>query len=396
MAQSKFAQRILRTSAPLVGLRAAGQGAEFVAWVVLARRLAPHAFGELSVGFLACRYAGLVADWGASIRGSRDVARTTIGEIPIGLVRRRRAASIALTAVFVLVTLGTRRAYLLPLIGVLLNRGLNRDWMALGRERGFRAGLPSLALGIGALVGSLLSQSQLGAAVAIGVGYAGGLVVSLALNRMDKPWSTTAEPVDGWILLNTVADQFLITGDTLLLAVLRGSRDAGIYAAVYRLPNAWMNLAGILAAGMIPVVTASAREGADQLAAIRRTLIRIGAGLGILVLLSAPLLYWAIPPVLGVEYEDGRVPGLLIMIATAAFVAYLPLTALHLAAGRDRAFALTSLGGATISLSLDLLLIPMFGMNGAAACAATVFIALLAVHLRLTRNSDKEHSVRND
>ena len=68
-----------RIAGPLFLLRAAGQGFEFLGWVILARRLGASTLGVLSIAFLIARYAGLLADWGASIGGPRDVARDDPG-----------------------------------------------------------------------------------------------------------------------------------------------------------------------------------------------------------------------------------------------------------------------------------------------------------------------------
>src|SRR3954465_3877893 len=65
MTEPSMAKRWRATTLPYLALRGGGQAAEFVGWVILARRLGTEAFGELAVAALACRYAGLVADWGA-------------------------------------------------------------------------------------------------------------------------------------------------------------------------------------------------------------------------------------------------------------------------------------------------------------------------------------------
>src|SRR2546423_5694874 len=85
-----------RTGPPILVLRGLGQGLEFAAFVLFARRLGAAEFGRLSVAFLACRYAGLVADWGASIRGARDVAIARHRRAVPGLGRRRHPVTLGL------------------------------------------------------------------------------------------------------------------------------------------------------------------------------------------------------------------------------------------------------------------------------------------------------------
>ena len=81
--------RIREVVAPLALLRAGGQALEFLGFIVLARRLGTEDFGALSVAFLMCRYGGLVADWGASLKGTRDVAAGNGHDDIHALVRRR-------------------------------------------------------------------------------------------------------------------------------------------------------------------------------------------------------------------------------------------------------------------------------------------------------------------
>src|SRR4029079_19517457 len=93
---------------PMALLRLGGQAAEFVGWAILARRLGTSAFGDVAIAFLLARYAGLVADWGASFRGARDVAaRGRHGSVH-AYVRKRSliAAGLGLGAALLAITIG--------------------------------------------------------------------------------------------------------------------------------------------------------------------------------------------------------------------------------------------------------------------------------------------------
>ena len=58
------------------------------------------------------------------------------------------------------------------------------------------------------------------------------------------------------MLLAILANQILSSADTLMVAFFAGVTDAGIYAAVYRLPNAWLALLVILrSARLLPMAT---------------------------------------------------------------------------------------------------------------------------------------------
>jgi hypothetical protein len=89
-------RRLRSVVGPYTALRLVGQGTELIGFVVLARRLAPAAFGQLTIVFLVCRYAGVVGDWGALTRGARDVAADgRHGSVRTYVRRRERATSVA-------------------------------------------------------------------------------------------------------------------------------------------------------------------------------------------------------------------------------------------------------------------------------------------------------------
>ena len=203
--------------APLALLRVAGQALEFFAFIVLARRLGTEDFGALSVAFLICRYLGLIADWGATLKGTRDVAAGNDHDDIHALVRRREIVSAALATAYIVVVVGMGFAALVPLIACIVGRGMNRDWLAVGREQGTLAGLTSVVQGASLAVGVLFVDSLVGASLVIGAAYAVGALLSVALNRLQHRRSGNRPPVEGWLLLATLSDQVFQTADTLLL-----------------------------------------------------------------------------------------------------------------------------------------------------------------------------------
>src|ERR1700704_3094992 len=106
-------------------LRAGGQALEFLGFIVLARRLGTEDFGALSVAFLMCRYGGLVADWGASLKGTRDVAAGNGHDDIHALVRRREIVSAGLAVAYVAAVVALGFPGLVPLIACIAGRGLN-------------------------------------------------------------------------------------------------------------------------------------------------------------------------------------------------------------------------------------------------------------------------------
>ena len=374
---------------PFLLLRLAGQGGEFVAFVLLARALAPSEFGRLSVGFLVARYLGLVADWGASIRGARDVARGSDDAAIGALIRRRTVTSIALAAAFAVIATALDSPALSVLGVVIVARGMNRDWLSLGRERGLASGASSVVQGLGLVVFAAVVHSIGAGAFAVAAGYAVGLIVSLFVNprpRARPDASAAPVRIDGWMLGSVLADQITISADTFLLALLRGSAAAGVYAAVYRIPNVWMTLVGLAMLGMVAptarrMTTASRAEVHD----LQRRSLRLGLLAAATIVVSAIPAYIVVPVIFGPTYREGRTSLLVLMAATALMAIGASLHPLYFALARDRDVFTLAVGGTLVNLAANAVAIPVWGMVGAATAtlvAQGFLLVLVVVRLR--------------
>lgn len=377
--RSALSARWRAVTGPLLAMRLLGQAAEFAGWVVLARRLGAHDFGELAVAFLVCRYAGLVADWGASVRGVLEVAGERGAGAIRALVRRRTTVTLVLVALYVIAVTIAGLEHLAPLAAVIACLGLSRDWMSLGQERALRSAVPIAVQGTVILAAAILLPIGDVPAIPIALGYGAAAALSLSLNRLAAGARGQLVGFDAWMLLAILSTQVISSLDTVLLATLRSSREAGVYAAIYRFPNAWVAVLIIVMYGLLPVVTRALRDDPAAVADLRRSLLRWSLlAAGALVLL-APLAYALVPTVFGSSYRSGQVPVVLLLLGTAVQTAAVPLHSIYLARGSDRGYALFITGAAALNVSANLVLIPLFGMNGAgiATIAANSLLALL-------------------
>jgi O-antigen/teichoic acid export membrane protein len=272
------------------------------------------------------------------------------------------------------------------MVAVALNVGLSRDWIALGRELGGRAAAPAVVEGVLILGGSLLAGGVTGAAVVVGLGYGIALVVSIALNR--PPADPAGEPrrqvgPDAWILLSYLAGQVTSTIDAPLLGALDGAVAAGIYGAIYRLPNAWIALLSALVGGTLPTFTRAQEDGPAAVHALRRRALRISGAASLLMVVSAPVAYVAVPIVFGHQYDLGRWPVVVLIMANAVITLSAPLHVLAVTEGNDRRYAEIVGAGALLNVALNLALIPPFGIVGAATATllAQILIAGLLWHV---------------
>ena len=371
-----LARRWWTTTAPYLVLKGGGQATEFAGWVLLARRLGTESFGVLAVAMLVCRYGGLVADWGASISGAREVAQGRNPGAVRALERRRHQTVLPLVALYVAGASLTGHTDLLMLVVVVPSIGLNRDWVSLARERGARSALPICVQGLVLLVIAALGPTSM-PALASSMGYALSLALSLALNRLPKS-PPGSYKVDGWMLLAILSGNVLSTADTFLLASLGSASLAGIYTAVYRLPNGWLALLVILRGSLLPMATMALRDDPRQFLQLRRSSLRWSTIGGVVLVATIPLAFLAIPIVFGAAYRPGQWPAVLLLLATALATASAPLHHLFLAFGDDRPYGWYLFSAAVLNVLVNLVLIPRFGMMGAAE-ATLVANAFLAV-----------------
>jgi O-antigen/teichoic acid export membrane protein len=370
-----------RIAGPLFVLRAAGQVLEFIGWVLLARRLGTSEFGVLSVAFLLARYAGLVADWGASIGGSREVARDDSNwSMTSALIRRRRTAAIVLGAIFVGSCLVVGRVEMIPAVSVIAMLGLSRDWVAVGRHQGTRAAVPTMVQGA-VFIGTAAAFAGPGRpALAVGAGYAAAATASVLLNpvrsrRLDRASDVRLEP---WMLGAVMTNQVLSSADTLVLTLFASSATVGIYSAVYRLPNAWMAGVSILAGALLPL-TARASAQPERFGRLRRSAFRVSISAAVLLAALTPVITLAVPVVFGPEFAPGQGPVAVLLLATSVATAAAPLHQFFLAQGTDRRYAAILSAAAATLVIAGLVLIPSFGMMGAASATLIAHVVLASL-----------------
>ena len=385
MLSGLWARRVFfRNTATFVVLRLFGQGLEFFAFVMFARQLGTANFGVLSVAYLICRYAGLVGDWGANIRGTRSVAVAASQSQVHALVRRRERVSIGLALLYSIVVVAIGFTYLAPLAIIILCRGMSRDWMSLGRERNARSAFPSVTQGLILGSCSVAVHGLTGASWSLAVAYAAALTVSILLNRLPRTTSKAKVSVDGWLMLTTLSDQVYATADVLLLAWLAGSSASGIYAAGYRIPNAWNTMLGLSVAAVLPRVIRRLRESPERALQIRRRVLHIGLGMASIVIIAMPVSWVLLPVLFGDAYTAGRDAVLILLLATAVSTSTAYLAPVYFAFSSDRTVGLFTAFTATVNVIGNIALIPVLGMAGAAFSTLVSQILLSIFLLTMT------------
>ncbi|MEJ2377030.1 MAG: oligosaccharide flippase family protein [Pseudolabrys sp.] len=192
-----------------------------------------------------------------------------------------------------------------------------------------------------------------------------------------------------------VSGMHLIIGyaDIVMLGMIRGTFESGIYAictrlaAVVALPLMFVN------AALAPYVSELWSVGAkDRLQHLTTSAVRIGATLGIPIALLLAVFPEAVLGLFGQAFVAGRLALTLLIVGQLVNVGAGPVALLMTMTGRHWDAAVVITGGAILNIVLNALLIPRFGMAGAAiaTAASTILwnagLAFLA-HSRIGINS---------
>jgi len=374
-------------AAAWVTARTGAQAFEFAAWLVLARRLGPDTVGVLAVSMVILRIAGLIGDWGAAFRGAREVAAHGLSSpIVVGLVRRRERVSWILAGIWIVGALLVRPELALMAI-VIIGRGTGRDWIALGEDRRIPSAAPPLAQGFVLVIGSFAVGSVASAAVVFALAHGLAWISSMSLNRLPRGLVTpSGMRINPWFMWTGLADQLLISGDTVVLAALRTTGEAGIYAMIYRYPAAWLTIVGLAVSAAVPAASRAARKRALHPSDVVRA-TRLGLAGGGLLLLAMPLAVASLNTVLGIDFSPGRTGLLILLPAAAMTTASAPFRVLHVARGSDRTVAFVTGIAAGANLMANLVFVGSWGITAAATTTLLSQGAMLIFFVRWARRS---------
>jgi O-antigen/teichoic acid export membrane protein len=392
------------------GLAVVGMGRVFsivlgfflLAW--LGRRLGPESFGVLQFALAIMVYPTLLADLGLATVGLRDIASGRDARATVGSVLGARLALVVLSlglvvAVVLLAPLdGTARGVLLILAAGLPASALQARWILQGSERYAAVSAVEVATVGFQLAGSVLlvhgPDDVAAAAVALTAAAWAATLVSLVLvgeRGRVRPWVGTATWATIWRAVPLGAAAIAITIyyglDTVLLGIFRGPTEVGYYAAAYRVILPILTLAG--AVGTVALPRLASLQSRDAGEATRAA----GSLAGHMVLAAAPLAVGGalvaspvISLVYGAAYEAAVLPFSLLVWSVLTVFANAAFAFLLLARGRDRAYVTATVAGAAANLGLNLLVIPVAGMVGAAITTIVSEITVLGLIVWATRD----------
>jgi stage V sporulation protein B len=389
--------------AGLTAVRFMTVGAGFLTSVVGARLLGADGLGAAGIAVALATVAGVVGNGGINIStiyliGQRQAdARHVLGAlIPIGVAGALLAAALLLVAGAAIgpaVGLGGRTD--LFAVGAILAAGtvvfefVGAVVLGLGQTRGYVTS--ELVRGIGTLV---VTTVVLVALLRTDVGFvaasATAILAAAALNarrittvlgvvppRIDRPLANEALGIGMRGQIGNILQLMNLRLDQLLVPAFLSLSSAGIYLIAVRISEALAQVGSAAASLIFPEVArqADARDTSLTERAVRATTVLIAvAGLA-LGLLAEPFLAIAF----GQPFAEGSLALRILLIAM------LPLSIARILAGdlkgRGRPGTVSVAMGiaAVVTVGLDLLLIPRFGIAGAAAASVVAYTLSAAV-----------------
>ncbi len=353
------------------------------AWVILiARRLSLDQFGEVSVALALIIILTSLSDFGLQFILARDVVDTgRIRRAVLDAVVVRRlvlSAAFALLMVLLYVVATHDRNLAVPLVfsvsivGAALYNPTITGYRATGNIRleiiseiGSRA-IVLVAGGAWVLAG--------GGIMAVAVAYSGmGLAIGIAdfvlvrSKSVPEPAgsprpSLSIKTAAQFALASTVG-AFYTRIDNYLVALLRGSANAGIYGASYRFQD--MNLLLPSALGQLALSEATGQDARTRLSTAKRVaaqsvLLALGPAL-VFSVFAQPLLTF----LFGARYAVAAPIVIVLMISTLPGAAAIAIQGLA-GVTDPRRFAVATAGTLVLNVVANLILIPPFAGLGAA------------------------------
>lgn len=394
-----------RNSVLMVGGTLAARLSAFLAAIVAVRLLVPEAFAVVVLAQAAVAYLSMVLDFGLTLVGMREVARDpaslhrTMGAIL--LIRSAVAVvGLALTAaVAQLLGLGPSASAVLMIFAVATTiAALDLSWILQGLQRmGLRAfvvaGTAFLNL---TLLIVFLSVWRNPIAVAVAYLVATVVVVTASAVLVVRTYGAPSFPrlsvVQGLVLaaiplgLGSLLAQVYYNFDILLLGAIRPLSEVAVYGAVYKIILGLLMLAGTYGMVCLPAYAAAhAKSDATFRRILQRNVRLLSSFILPIVILGTLAAESLAVGFFGEPYRAGGGPLAVLMWSVALSFVSSTLTYALAAAGHSWYLTGAALGGAIVNVAINLILIPRFGMLGAAWATVAAELTVLLIVWRASR-----------
>ena len=406
--RASWAERARGEAALVLLGRLANAVAGTVFVLLTARHLGPTGRGEIAVAFTLAWATTSLADLGTSTSGrigllapdsgitERDVLSLAVALIPLQAVLSvvsvvvLSVTSLHLSVRFAVAVVALSLATMMFHSAVSLVYGLRRYGEVLTVEVSLAVLQIACLLGL-VWTGGLTTTS---AVVAMTIGpFLGSVWLAYATGVLNRDLLVRSQwrklVTDG---LSSMAGNFAIflalRADRLILAVVAGTHTLGVFVIALAVPETLR----IFPKAVGQVIADRVRSGVDQVAMARRRARRFVV-LHSLLLAIAFLVGWLLLPVVfGEGFRDARDVLLIVIVAEAVLSVHLMQQALLIGFGRPTGIGVPQVVGATVMVVLDLVMIPPWGMLGA-AWACLLGYGVLAITSTVWTNRELERQV---
>lgn len=403
-------------------VRVAGVALGYLAHVLLSRLLGLHGYGTyvIALGWAlvltiptrlgfdqsALRYGTVYLERGeiGRFRGFMRVAIASVSLVSVGLGCAMIVVGNSIAAGAGRTTVIAAALIILPiaLLGIMsvVMRTAGRIFASQFYDQVLRPVLLVVSVGGLAFAGVRLTVSDALVATALSA-FLALAALAIHFRRLFVSARTVPVSYDAWkqwfavslpLLAITLAQELMNQLEVILLGYFADARQAGLFAAAWRLANLTPFALVALAAVSGPMVaSAYHRRDFGELNRVTGFTARLGLGFAacasiVLALAGKPLL-----GIFGVEFETAY-PALLVLLIGGMVNAFTGVVAYLLTlTGRERPALLIFLGSLGVSLGLNVLLIPRMGIVGAAIASSSALgcwnIAML-IYVRRTLGID--------
>ncbi len=397
--------RIAASILALGGAELGSRGLAFIAAAYLARVLLPAGFGIVGFATAVAGYFALAVTAGFNEIGAREVAR-----------RPERVAALAEAVIVIRLALAVGAMALLALVSGLLHKpapvrlvvllaglsffalALDTGWVYKGRERSGRVA-GALLLGQLIYLGMVLFLVRRPDDVArVPVAqFAGDLTAALVLAfPLLRPRAAPLDLRAGWSLLrqsgsltlSRLLRTVIFTADVVLIGLMLEERAVGIYTAAYRIGFLLLALAVTVQVSFLPAASRAALRSPGELRGVAEHSLAVSATIGAPLVIGGWLLAGQLlAAVFGPAYVTGAGAFRLILLSVGCMFASLMVHNILLTTNRIRGETALIGGMAALNLSLNLLVIPRWGLVGAAATTALCEGLILTGGMALARGA---------
>jgi O-antigen/teichoic acid export membrane protein len=393
-----LAQRVLLNTGVQLVARVAGLAVSLVVLRMTTNYLGIDDFGDLAIILAVGGLVAVFADLGLTTTLAREMAKAPedVDELagillPFRLLSAAAFAVVTLAAIpFLPYSHQTRLGLAISVVGILFASiaTFPNAFFQVNLRLELQAALDIFQKLLNLVVVGVVVVGDLGfyMLVALLAGVQGtACLAAFALSRsfwrvnLRFDWPRARPLVRDAIAIGIVSMVGLLhfKGDAVLLSLLKPAEDVGIYAVAYRFLDQAFVLPGLLVAAMFPILTRYVHSSDERLDdAVNRTLqvlvlAAIAVGLSVFVL-AGPL----VRLVSSTEFDPAVEPARILAFALLPVFAGPVFYNLLIAVNRQRPLIGIALVSLAFNVGLNLVLIPRWSYNGAAA--ATVASETLA------------------